>query len=202
VAVDRSSSLDWAFVRDQIKRLGMRHGAVTAIGPALEGSWIVGVTPSIEPAARAWFGEGAGGARGPWNLHLVEDLRRLNLWDEAMKEELRQNEHSIRQIERIPQSLREIYRTAFEIEPRWLIECAARRQKWIDLGQTLTLYAPDSSWETLSEIYFLAWERGLITTNRLRVPEPAPRRKAPAKSPPVTTSAGLPAAPAVPVAGA
>ncbi len=148
----------------------MRNGAVTAIGPALEGSWIAGVTPSIEPAGRAVFGEGAGGSRGAWNLHLVEDLRRLHLWDAAMREELRQNEHSIQQIKRIPDSLREIYRTAFEIEPHWLIECAARRQKWIDQGQTLNLYAPDARWEAISEIYMLAWEMGLKTTNRLRVP--------------------------------
>jgi ribonucleoside-diphosphate reductase alpha chain len=176
----------------------MRNSAVTAIGPALEGSWIVGVTPSIEPASRTLFAEGAGGARGLWNLHLVEDLRRLNLWDDAMREELRLNERSLQQIERIPQSLREIYRTAFEIEPRWLIECAARRQKWIDQGQSLTLYAADSSLETLSEIYLLAWERGLITTNRLRIPGPPPFQKPLWKSAPVETSAVLPAAPAMP----
>jgi len=198
VSVDRSGSLDWAFARESVKRHGMRNSAVTAIGPALEGSWIVGVTPSIEPAARTLFAEGAGGARGPWNLHLVEDLRRLNLWDDAMKEELRRNERSLQQIERIPQSLREIYRTAFEIEPRWLIECAARRQKWIDQGQSLTLYATDSSFEALSEIYLMAWERGLITTNQLRVPEPPPLRTLLWKSAPVETSA----VPAAPTAGA
>jgi len=175
--VDRCGSLDWASVRESVKRHGMRNSAVTAIGPALEGSWIVGVTPSVEPAARPWFGEGPRGTPGAWNLHLIEDLRRLNLWDEAMREEFRRNEHSIQHIERIPQTLREIYRTAFEIEPRWLVECAARRQKWIDLGQSLTLYAPDSCFEALSGLYLLAWERGLITTNRLRVPEPPPGAK-------------------------
>ena len=200
VTVGPSGSLDWALVRDSVKRHGMRNGAVTAIGPALEGSWIAGVTPSIEPAARPWFGEGAGGARGPWNLHLVEDLRRLNLWDDAMREELRQNEHSIQQIERIPQPLRDIYRTAFEIEPRWLIECAARRQYWIDLGQSLTLYAPDSRLETLSEIYLLAWERGLITTNRLRVPELPPQQPSLGKSALVETSASHPRVAGVPAA--
>ncbi|MGD0410817.1 MAG: ribonucleoside-diphosphate reductase subunit alpha [Verrucomicrobiota bacterium] len=198
VAADRPGSLDWAFVRDSVKRHGMRNSAVTAIGPALEGSWIAGVTPSIEPAARTLFGEGAGGARGPWNLHLVEDLRRLNLWDDAMREELRRNEHSLQQIERIPPSLRDIYRTAFEIEPRWLIECAARRQKWMDQGQSLTLFATDASFEALSELYLLAWERGLLTTNRLRVPEPPPLQKPPWKRAPVQTSAVLPAVPAAP----
>jgi len=174
MTVDRSGSLDWALARESVKRHGMRNSAVTAIGPALEGSWIVGVTPSIEPAARPWFGEGPRGTPGAWNLHLVEDLRRLNLWDDAMREEFRRNEHSIQHLERIPQPLREIYRTAFEIEPRWLVECAARRQIWIDLGQSLTLYAPDSGFEALSDLYLLAWERGLITTNRLRVHAPPP----------------------------
>jgi len=201
VAADQPGSLDWAFARERVRRHGLRNGALTAIGPALEGSWIVGVTPSIEPAARTLFGESAGGARGPWNLHLVEDLRRLNLWDDAMREELRRNEHSLQQIERIPQSLRDIYRTAFEIEPRWLVECAARRQKWIDQGQSLTLYATDSSFEALSEIYLLAWERGLTTTNRLRVPEPPPLQKPPWKSASVETAASLPAVPAAPAAG-
>jgi ribonucleoside-diphosphate reductase alpha chain len=94
--------------------------------------------------------------------------------------------------------LRDIYRTAFEIEPRWLIECAARRQKWMDQGQSLTLFATDASFEALSELYLLAWERGLLTTNRLRVPEPPPLQKPPWKRAPVQTSAVLPAVPAAP----
>ena len=134
-----------------------------------------------------------------WNLHLVEDLRRLHLWDDAMRRQLRQNEHSIQRIKRIPHALRKIYRTAFEIEPRWLIECAARRQKWIDQGQCLNLYAPDSRWEVISEIYLLAWEQGLKTTNRLRLPEPSPRRKGRGKSAPVKAAASVPATPVVPV---
>jgi ribonucleoside-diphosphate reductase alpha chain len=200
--VDRPGVLDWALARQSIQRHGMRNASVTAIGPALEGSWIAGVTPSIEPAAGTLFGAGAGGARGPWNLHLVEDLRRLNLWDDAMREELLRNEHSLQLIERIPPDLREIYRTAFEIEPRRLIECAARRQKWIDLGQSLTLYAPDARFETLSEIYLLAWEQGLITTNRLRVAEAPPRQKPLEQSAPEETPAPLSAAAAAPAAGA
>jgi ribonucleoside-diphosphate reductase alpha chain len=200
VTVDRAGALDWAFARDSIQRHGLRNITVTAIGPALEGSWIAGVTPSIEPAARAVFGAGAGGARGGWNPHLVGDLRRLNLWDDAMKEELRRNEHSLQPIERIPISLREIYRTAFEIEPRRLIECAARRQKWIDMGQALTLYAPDSRFETLSEIYLLAWEQGLITTNRLRVPEPPPRREHRRPGATAEMAASLAATPTAPAA--
>jgi ribonucleoside-diphosphate reductase alpha chain len=202
VSLDRSVALDWAFVRESIQRHGMRNIAVTAIGPALEGSWLVGVTPSIEPAARAVFGEGAGGSRGAWNQHLVEDLRRLNLWDAAMREELLRNEHSLQSIERIPKTLREIYLTEYEIEPRRLIECAARRQKWLDLGQSLTLYAPDARFETLSEIYLLAWEQGLITTNRLRVSDAPPRPEEQGPGVPLETSASLSADPAAPAYGA
>ena len=189
--VERAGVLDWTLARESIRRDGMRNIAVTAIWPALEGSRMAGVTPSIEPAALAVFAEGAGGARGAWNGHLLEDLRRLNLWDEAMREELARNGHSIQSIERIPQFLREIYRTAFEIEPRRLIECAARRQKWIDLGQAMTLYAPDSSFAALSEIYLLAWERGLITTNRLRVCDAPPRTEERGQSAPEETRAGI-----------
>jgi ribonucleoside-diphosphate reductase alpha chain len=174
---DRSSSLDWELVRQSVKLSGMRNSTVMAIGPAWEGSAIAGVTPSIEPAARACFGGTTDSGRGSWNTHLVEELRRLELWDDAMREELRQNGPSVQRIERIPLWLRKIYRTGFEIEPRWLIECAARRQKWMDMGQSLTLYAPDASFETLSEIYLLAWERGLITTNCLRVRSESARRR-------------------------
>jgi ribonucleoside-diphosphate reductase alpha chain len=188
VPVDRSGVLDWAFARETIRRHGMRNIAVTAIGPAREGSWIAGVTPSIEPAARAVFGEGAGGARGAWNRYMAADLRRLNMFDNAMRRELPRNEHSIQSIERIPRSLRDIYRTAFEIEPRRLIECAARRQKWLDLGQSLTLYAPDARFETLSEICLLAWERGLITTNCLCVAGAPSRRTQQEQGAPVETS--------------
>jgi ribonucleoside-diphosphate reductase alpha chain len=194
VAVDRSGVLDWALVRERIQRHGMRNIAVTAIGPALEGSWLAGVTPSIEPAARAAFVEDADGARAAWNRHLVEDLRRLNVWDDAMREELLRND-SLQAIERIPQSLKEIYLTAYEIDPHFLIQSAARRQKWLDLGQSLTLYAPDSRFETLSEIYLLAWEQGLITTNRLRLPASPPRRRHREQSAPVQTPAVLSAVP-------
>jgi ribonucleoside-diphosphate reductase alpha chain len=201
VNVDRSSSLDWALVRQTIRRHGLRHCAVTAIGPALEGSTIAGVTDSIEPASRALFGQGADGGRGAWNLHLVEDLKRLNLWDEEMMEELRRNERSIQQIKRIPQALKEIYRTAFEIEPRRLIECAARRQKWIDLGQALTIYSAEADFGAISEIYLLAWEQGLKSTRQLLLPEPGPDKKRGGESLEMKSSQGQKAGQPLPAAG-
>jgi ribonucleoside-diphosphate reductase alpha chain len=179
VIVDRSGSLDWTFARQTIRRDGLRHGSITAVGPSPEGSLIAGVTDSIELARRPLFGQGAGGRRRAWNLHLVEDLKRLNLWDNEMMEELRRGEYSIQPVARIPQSLKEIYRTAFEIEPHWLVECAARRQKWIDLGQPLTLYAAEADLGAISEIYLLAWEQGLKSTRQLCLPELEPGQKQP-----------------------
>jgi ribonucleoside-diphosphate reductase alpha chain len=98
----------------------------------------------------------------------VADLKRLGLWDEAMLDDLKYYDGVITEIERIPADLKELYRTAFEIEPRWLIECASRRQKWIDMGQSLNLYIAQPSGKQLSEMYLFAWEKGLKTTYYLR----------------------------------
>src|SRR5207249_10762356 len=98
------------------------------------------------------------------NSYLVEELKRLNLWDAEMIEDLKYYDGSIRELERVPAELKEIYRTAFEIEPRWLIECASRRQKWLDMGQSINLYLAAPNGKTLSDMYFLAWEKGLTTT--------------------------------------
>jgi ribonucleoside-diphosphate reductase alpha chain len=147
----------------------------------LEGSALVGVTPSIEPASRPLFVSGFGGARGAWNRYLVADLKRLLLWNNAMLAELRENEYSIQNLPRIPAVIREIYLTQFEIDPRRLIECAARRQKWLELGQSLNLYVTDTRIESVSEALILAWEKGLKLTNQLRVPPPRPRPVRPPK---------------------
>jgi ribonucleoside-diphosphate reductase alpha chain len=102
------------------------------------------------------------------NTHLVDELKRLNLWDAEMIEDLKYFDGSIQEIERIPQKLKEVFRTAFEIEPRWLIECASRRQKWLDMGQSLNLYLAAPDGKKLNEMYLLAWELGLKTTYYLR----------------------------------
>jgi ribonucleoside-diphosphate reductase alpha chain len=175
VKVDRSSSLDWAGLREILKRNGIRHATLTAIGPAPEASRMVGVTDAVEPARRLLFPAGA----SAWNWHLVEDLQLLNLWDEPMKEELRRNQRSLQAIARLPQALKEIYRTAFEIEPRGLIECAARRQKWLDSGQPLNVYAMAPDLGVISEIYLLAWEQGLKGLRQLCLPENSPSQTQP-----------------------
>jgi ribonucleoside-diphosphate reductase alpha chain len=102
------------------------------------------------------------------NTYLVDELKRLNLWDSEMIEDLKYFDGSVQEIERVPRQLKDVFRTAFEIEPRWLIECASRRQKWLDMGQSLNLYLAAPDGRKLSEMYLLAWELGLKTTYYLR----------------------------------
>ena len=102
------------------------------------------------------------------NTYLVADLKKLGLWDAEMLDDLKYLDGLISEIERVPAELKALYRTAFEIEPRWLIECASRRQKWIDMGQSLNLYIAQASGRQLNDMYLLAWEKGLKTTYYLR----------------------------------
>ncbi|MBX9743381.1 MAG: ribonucleoside-diphosphate reductase subunit alpha [Chthoniobacterales bacterium] len=165
VAMDRSSTLDWSVVRTAIAKSGMRNSNCMAIAPTATISNITGVSQSIEPTFKNLFAKGnLSGDFTVINNYLVEDLKTLGIWDKVMIEELKYMDGSIHEIDRIPASLREIYRTAFEIEPRWYIECASRRQKWIDMGQSLNLYIAAPSGRKLSEMYLHAWESGLKTT--------------------------------------
>ncbi len=169
LAVDRVSRLDWAPVREAIRRHGLRNSNTLAIAPTATISNIVGVSQSIEPAYKHLFAKAnlSGDFTAP-NHFLVAELKRLGLWDDAMVDDLKYHDGSIQAIERIPEELKNLYRTAFEIEPHWLIECASRRQKWIDMGQSLNLYIAQPNGKQLSEMYMLAWERGLKTTYYLR----------------------------------
>ena len=167
--VDRVIRLDWAVVRAVIKQHGMRNSNTMAIAPTATISNITGVSQSIEPTYKNLYAKSnLSGEFITINSYLVEELKRLNLWDAEMIEDLKYYDGSIREIERVPAELKEIYRSAFEIEPRWLIECASRRQKWLDMGQSLNLYLAEPNGKTLSDMYFLAWEKGLKTTYYLR----------------------------------
>jgi ribonucleoside-diphosphate reductase alpha chain len=169
IAMDRSSTLDWSVVRTALRKHGMRNSNCMAIAPTATISNITGVAQSIEPTFKNLFAKGnLSGDFTVINNYLVEDLKALGLWDQVMIEELKYMDGSIYEIERIPATLREIYRTAFEIEPRWYIECASRRQKWIDMGQSLNLYIAAPNGRKLSEMYMHAWESGLKTTYYLR----------------------------------
>ena len=167
--MNRSAKLDWNSVREAIRQHGLRNSNTMAIAPTATISNIVGVSQSIEPTYKHLFAKAnLSGDFTTANTYLVADLKKLNLWDDEMVDDLKYYDGSIHEIERIPAELKELYRTAFEIEPRWLIECASRRQKWIDMGQSLNLYIAQPNGRQLSEMYLLAWERGLKTTYYLR----------------------------------
>ena len=169
VEVDRSSTLDWDALRQKITQDGMRNSNCVAIAPTATISNIIGVDASIEPC----FGNlsvksNLSGEFTVINSYLVKDLKRLGLWDEVMTMDLKHFDGSLWPIDRVPLELKELYRTAFEVEPVWLVEAAARRQKWIDQAQSLNIYMAGASGKKLEETYKLAWVRGLKTTYYLR----------------------------------
>ena len=169
VMMDRSSTLDWNVVRSAVRKHGMRNSNTMAIAPTATISNITGVSQSIEPTFKNLFAKGnLSGDFTVINSYLVEDLKALGLWDRKMLEELKYKDGSILGIDRIPEDVREIYRTAFEVEPGWYIECASRRQKWIDMGQSLNLYIAAPNGRKLNDMYLHAWETGLKTTYYLR----------------------------------
>jgi ribonucleoside-diphosphate reductase alpha chain len=169
VELDDSSSMDWDALRARIRQHGMRNSNCIAIAPTATISNIIGVSASIEPTYQNLFVKSnLSGEFTIINEHLVNDLKRLNLWDEVMVADLKYFDGSLSKIDRIPLELRHLYATAFEIEPMWLIEAAARRQKWIDQAQSLNIYMAGVSGRKLDETYKLAWLRGLKTTYYLR----------------------------------
>jgi ribonucleoside-diphosphate reductase alpha chain len=169
VEVDRSSTLDWDALRQQIKVHGMRNSNCVAIAPTATISNIIGVDASIEPC----FGNlsvksNLSGEFTVVNEYLVRDLKRLGLWDDVMVMDLKHFDGSLRAIDRVPEEIKRLYATAFEVETQWLVEAAARRQKWIDQAQSLNIYMAGASGKKLDETYKLAWLRGLKTTYYLR----------------------------------
>ena len=169
VEVDRSRSLDWDALRSRIGQHGMRNSNCVAIAPTATISNIIGVDASIEPC----FGNlsvksNLSGEFTVINEYLVRDLKKFGLWDDVMVMDLKHFDGSLRRIDRVPEELKALYATAFEIETQWLVEAAARRQKWIDQAQSLNIYMAGASGKKLDETYKLAWLRGLKTTYYLR----------------------------------
>ena len=169
VEVDTSASMDWDALRARIKQYGMRNSNCVAIAPTATISNIIGVSACIEPTYQNLFVKSnLSGEFTIINDYLVKDLKRLELWDEVMIADLKYFDGTLAKIDRIPAELRELYATAFEVEPQWIIEAAARRQKWIDQAQSLNIYMAGVSGRKLDETYKLAWLRGLKTTYYLR----------------------------------
>jgi len=169
VELDRSSSLDWDALRARIQRHGMRNSNCIAIAPTATIANIVGVSASIEPTFQNLFVKSnLSGEFTVVNEYLVADLKKAGLWDEVMIADLKYFDGNLARIDRVPAGLRRLYATAFEVEPKWLVEAGARRQKWIDQSQSLNIYMAGASGKKLDETYKLAWIRGLKTTYYLR----------------------------------
>ena len=176
LTVDRSAQMDWTPVRESIAQHGVRNSNTMAIAPTATIANIIGVSQSIEPTYKNMYAKAnLSGEFTVVNNYLVEQLKERNLWDAQMVQDLKYYDGSVLKIDRIPDDMKDIFRTSFEIDSKWLIACAARRQKWIDMGQSLNLYfdlrqVPEGgkTGRILSDMYFFAWEAGLKTTYYLR----------------------------------
>ena len=167
--VDSSSKMDWSSLRAHIKEFGMRNSNCVAIAPTATISNIIGVSACIEPTYQNLFVKSnLSGEFTVVNDYLVRDLKARGLWDEVMIADLKYFDGSLSKIDRIPQDLRDLYATAFEVAPKWIVDAASRRQKWIDQAQSLNIYMAGASGKTLDETYKFAWLRGLKTTYYLR----------------------------------
>ncbi|MFT4606533.1 MAG: ribonucleoside-diphosphate reductase alpha chain [Gammaproteobacteria bacterium] len=166
---DDSSKMNWSSLRQRVMTVGMRNSNTMAIAPTATISNICGVSQSIEPIYQnLYVKSNLSGEFTVINPYLVDDLKSHGLWDDVMVNDLKYYDGSVQSIDRVPNELKQLYKTAFEIDSRWLIEAASRRQKWIDQGQSLNLYMAEPSGKMLDNLYKLAWVRGLKTTYYLR----------------------------------
>ena len=167
--VNMEQRLDWDNLRARIKQTGMRNSNVLAIAPTATIANISGISASIEPTYQnLYVKSNLSGEFTVVNPYLVDDLKKLNLWDDVMVNDLKYYEGSVQKIDRVPDEIKHLYATAFEMEPRWLVDAASRRQKWIDQAQSLNLYVAGASGKKLDITYRMAWLRGLKTTYYLR----------------------------------
>jgi len=166
---DQNAKMDWAPVRAHIAAHGMRNSNTLAIAPTATISNIIGVSQCIEPVYQNLFVKSnMSGDFTVVNMYLVDELKKRGLWDRQMCDDLKYYDGSVQKIPRVPDHLKALFATAFEIEPKWLIEAAARRQKWIDQAQSLNLFMKEPSGKKLHDMYFLAWKTGCKTTYYLR----------------------------------
>ncbi|GMG87428.1 ribonucleoside-diphosphate reductase subunit alpha [Biformimicrobium ophioploci] len=166
---DRSQTLDWDSLRDRVRDNGMRNSNVMAIAPTATIANITGVSQSIEPTYQnLYVKSNLSGEFTVVNPFLVHELKALGLWDQVMVNDLKYYEGSVQKIDRIPDALKAKYATAFEVEPRWIVDAASRRQKWLDQAQSLNLYIAGADGRKLDLTYRMAWYRGLKTTYYLR----------------------------------
>lgn len=166
---DRSQTQDWDSLREKVKTQGMRNSNVMAIAPTATIANITGVSQSIEPTYQnLYVKSNLSGEFTVVNPHLVHDLKARDLWDNVMVNDLKYYEGSVQKIDRVPDDLKLLYANAFEVEPRWIVDAASRRQKWLDQAQSLNLYIAGANGKKLDFTYRMAWFRGLKTTYYLR----------------------------------
>jgi ribonucleoside-diphosphate reductase alpha chain len=169
IQMDKSTSMDWDSLRAKVKTNGMRNSNTMAIAPTATISNISGVSQSIEPIYQNLFVKSnLSGEFTIVNPYLVEDFKKLGIWDDVMINDLKYFDGSVQKIDRVPDQLKAKYATAFEVDAGWLVESASRRQKWIDQGQSLNIYMEEPSGKKMDAVYKLAWVRGLKTTYYLR----------------------------------
>jgi ribonucleoside-diphosphate reductase alpha chain len=169
VMMDSSAKKDWTLVREHIKQWGMRNSNTMAIAPTATISNIIGVAQSIEPTYKnLYVKSNLSGEFTVINTYLVNALKEKGLWDKPMVEDLKYFDGELAEIGRVPDDIKQRFLTAFDVEPKWLIACAMKRQKWIDMGQSLNLYMAQPSGKKLDAMYKLAWQAGLKTTYYLR----------------------------------
>ena len=167
--VDRTQRLDWDSLRAKVQKDGMRNSNVMAIAPTATISNICGVSQSIEPTFQnLYVKSNLSGEFTVINPYLVRALKQRGLWDTVMVNDLKHFEGSVQKIARIPDELKAIFATAFEVDTRWIVDAASRRQKWIDQAQSLNLYIAGANGKKLDITYKMAWLRGLKTTYYLR----------------------------------
>lgn len=167
--VNKTQRLDWDSLREKVQGQGMRNSNVMAIAPTATIANITGVSQSIEPTYQNLFVKSnLSGEFTVVNKYLASDLKKLGLWDVSMVHDLKYFEGSVQNIDRVPDELKELYKTAFEVEPKWLVDANSRRQKWVDQAISLNLYVSEPSGKKLDLIYKMAWIRGLKTTYYLR----------------------------------
>ena len=169
IEMDRSQTLDWSSLRSKVQKQGMRNSNVMAIAPTATIANITGVSQSIEPTYQnLYVKSNLSGEFTVVNPYLIHDLKKRDLWDAVMVNDLKYYEGSVQKVERIPADLKALYATAFEVEPRWIVSAASRRQKWLDQAQSLNLYIAGANGKKLDVTYRMAWYSGLKTTYYLR----------------------------------
>ena len=169
IEVDKSTKMDWDALKKKIKAQGMRNSNVMAIAPTATIANITGLTQSIEPTySNLFVKSNLSGEFTVINMHLVDALKEIDMWDEVMVYDLKNLNGSLEGINRVPEDIKKLFATSFEVEPKWLIESASRRQKWIDQSQSLNLYISDPNGKKLDVMYRMAWLKGLKTTYYLR----------------------------------